>query len=101
MLFRSVELDCLALLRCQDRGSTLRLFASLRVRVTPVSSEIDGRNGLPGFAGGTSDVAMALGAIQRPHVAMSRLASKLQLEPTALRLAAEPVEDASRCKHGT
>ena len=30
------ELDCLALLRCQDLGFTLRLFAGLRVRVTQV-----------------------------------------------------------------
>ena len=29
-------MDCLALLRCQDRGFTCRLFAGLRVRVTPV-----------------------------------------------------------------
>src|ERR1017187_10467119 len=31
-----VGLNCLALLRCRDRGFTLRLFAGLRVRVTPV-----------------------------------------------------------------
>ena len=40
-----VELDCLALLRCQDRDFALRLTAGLGDLVTR-SSEVDGRNGV-------------------------------------------------------